>query len=390
MDNFNFFPKPFANSVFRPMIDPNDLYIPNFNIRVIRGTKYIFGFDDLDLNMVEIHPIEFDSSLLFYNRWSNDKFLLPISAVYGLETIPYYPDKNINRGEKIVDIKIIDLSNNRHSILIALRESEVEQFLENIKLVQQKMLDDTFWKRLKLSVKWSFTGPGVPTLNISGTSGINEVSFYPGLPFLSEMEKVAWSDLKKKYKLNKSSMLNMITNYRVFQHNCIDHEGMFILLSDITKILLRNQRGNDTSDHDYEFGPKIYFPLEDNSNTIDSMADLIIEDANSSITLQDVFNPHFVVKTIHTLRDNIVGSKAYGSTTFEYPLKNDTKDFTQDHYYQEHTILCSNCKFNNGSNSIFCNQCGAKLSSEIKCSGCNNKNAPDAIYCNMCGKKLNE
>ncbi len=382
IDNFNFFPRPFTKASFEPMIDPNDLYLPTFNMRVIQGTEYIFGFDELDLNIMEIHPIEYDSYILFFNRWSNDKFLLPISAIYGLEIIPYYPDKNIKRGEKIVEIKIIDLSNNRHSILIALRESEVEEFLCYIKSIQQKLLNDTFWKRMKLTIKSSFLG--VPTLNLGGTSGIIEVDFYPMIPFLPYMENIIWSDLKKGYQLNKSSTLNLITNYRVFQHNCIEHESMFILISNIKKILIRNQRGKNTNDHDYEFGPKTYFPVID-GNTINSVADLIIKDTTNSIVLLDVSNPHFVAKSIHSLRDSIVGSKVYSSITFEFPLENETKGPDQDHLIQ-----CFTCKFSNIGNSIFCNQCGTKLSREIECSGCSGNNKPDAIYCNMCGKKLNE
>lgn len=387
IDNFHFFPRPFMNTSFRPMIDPFDLYVPSFNMRIVRGTEYIFGFDDLNLNVMEIHPIEYDSSILFYNRGSDDKFLLPVSAVYGLEAIPNFQGKKIYHRENAIEIKIIDRSNNRHSILIALREKEAEEFLDNIQLIQHKLLDDTFWKPMKLSVKWSFPG-GVSTLNMGGTSGINEVNFYPRLPFLSDMEKVAWSDLKKEYKLNKSSMLYIITNYRVYQHNCIDHEGMFILISDIENILIRNQRGSNTNDHDYKFGPKFYPPLKLNNNTVNSSADLIIKSSNDSIVLLDVANPHFLVKTIHSLRDNIVeGSKAYDSTTSEFPLWNDKKD-TRDNDFQERTIICVNCKFSNSNNSVFCNQCGSKLSREIKCNCCNSNNELDAVYCNMCGKKF--
>ncbi len=387
IDNFNFFPRPFANISFRPMIDPRDLYVPTFDMRIVRGTEYIFGFDDLDLNKIEIHPIEYDSSILFFNRRSTDRFLLPVSAVYGLEVIPQYQGKKIYRREKAIEIKIIDRSNNRHSILIVLKESEVEDFIEYIKLIQHKLLDDTFWKPMKLSVKWSFLG-GVATLNMGGSSGINEVDFYPKIPFLTYMEKVAWSDLRKEYKLNKSSMLYIITNYRVYQHNCIDHEGMFISISDIEKILLRNQRGSNTNDHDYEFGPKFYPHLKENNKTVNSSADLIIKSSNGSMVLLGVTNPHFLVKTIHSMRDNIVGgSKTYDYTTFESPLGNDKKD-TSDNDFQEHVIICVNCKFSNSINSIFCNQCGSKLSREIKCSGCNSNNELDAVYCNMCGKKF--
>jgi len=51
-------------------------------------------------------------------------------------------------------------------------------------------------------------------------------------------------------------------------------------------------------------------------------------------------------------------------------------------------MKCPNCRSDNESGAIFCNECGAKL--EFACPLCGKVNPPGSKFCNQCGQALGE
>ncbi len=402
-DDFNPLPRPNAKQLSsRPIVGPPFLEILTYKIEFALKTEdnsynkleAVLRTEDNSYNKLdtmEVRPIEMDASILFYNSKNKEGPLLPIASIKDIKLVSQSIGIFSKREKTMVDISFNNRDKENKTIRISLDDKNINELLQQIKLIQNKLHnDDAFWAPYLLNVK-------------TETGTISSIEVHPAIPFLSQGEEIVWNNIITKNVLEnikKITWLDVVTNYRIFQYNYIDHKGNFILIDEIKDIIVNNQRQkfNSMTNGTYvKSGNSIHNNKETKTDNL-IFGDIIISsDGKPSIIFENVSDPNRLAATIKSLKKqrNLDIKNNIQSTQVNevYPNINKYKEFNDKELSilklkSDNSIICGNCSKENDINSKFCIKCGQKLNFPNRCTKCNQNNVIDAIFCSMCGNKL--
>ncbi|MDN5846892.1 MAG: zinc ribbon domain-containing protein [Candidatus Nitrosocosmicus sp.] len=362
----------------KPIIGSNLLEIYTYDIEVQKGLD-----NPSELNMMEVRPIELDATILFYNKKSRTGISIPISIIREVRTINQMKGSFRKKLDQLIEIELDDRSNNL--ILFNIKDNKIDEFRHQVYIILKTLHDDVFWtfRVLKFNTEGVITTP---------------VEIYPMAPFLSPGEEIVWNNIKTKGIINKKiAWLDLITNYRIYQYDFVNHSGKVVLISAIEDVVVGNQRrisdsylyGSYAKSRDAASG---YGKTKTTSTAIGDIS--IFALGKPYIVFKEISDPSGVTKLIKSLKYqcNFIMDTNPSIQDNETVL-DDTHDYTFDKFEtvlsKNDEIICSNCKKGNIKNSKFCSHCGAKYNTERKCNRCSNVNLPDAVFCNRCGNRLN-
>ncbi|MDQ6724386.1 MAG: zinc ribbon domain-containing protein [Thermoproteota archaeon] len=390
-DSFNSFSKPTAKQLSsRPIVGPPLLKIPTYKIEFILGTV---DNSYKELDTMEVRPIELDASILFYNRKNKEGPLLPISFINDIKVISQTIGIFRKKEKVMVEISFNNRDKENIMIRINLKNEQINEFLQQVKEIQNKLQNDnTSWTTSLLNFK---TETGI----------ISSIEIYPMIPFLSKGEKIIWKNISTKGPENKKkvTLLDLVTNYRIFQYNYIDHKGSFIWINEIKDVIVNNHRHKSNSNTNRSYG-KIRYSIpgykdKDSKITSTTIGDIVvITEGKPQITFKDINDPNEltgIIKSMNKQSNFSVSSiippiqinKTFPNIIEDDKIYGNNKKVTST-LLNDGSLICGNCSNINSINSKFCNKCGQKLNVPNKCSKCNQINVIDALFCNTCGNKL--
>ncbi len=402
-DDFNSLPRPNTKWLSsRPIIGPPLLEIPTYKIEFILIThdksynklEAVLRTDDKSYNKLdtmEVRPLELDASILFYNSKSKEGPLLPIASIKDIKSTSLSSGIFRKKEKIMIEVAFYNRDKESKTIRINLEDKKINEFIQNIKLIQNKLQDDdTFWTTSLLKVK-------------TETDIISSIKIHPAIPFLSQGEEIVWKNIITNEGIKNMkiiSWLDLVTNYRIFQYNYMDHKGHFILIDEIKDIVVNNHRQKFNS-ITYETYAKSRYSINDYVETeTDNLiiGDIVVtSDGKPNITFKNISNPNRLTAIIESMkkRRNFVVENSMSSSQINDIHRNNNKykkfnynEISTPTFKSNNSIICSNCNNENMINSRFCIRCGQKLNNPNKCTKCNQVNVIDALFCNMCGNKL--
>lgn len=392
-DSFNSFPRPNPKqSSSRPIVGPPLLEIPTYKI------EFILGIDDYpykELDRMEVRPIELDASILFYNRKNKVGPILPISSINDIKTVSQIRGILRKEEELMVEISFKNRDKENNIIRINIKDKRINEFLQHIKSIQNRLQNDGNTPRI------------TSLLDFKTETGItSSVEIYPMIPFLSQGEEIVWKNIitKKGHEKNKKKVtwLDLVTNYRIFQYDYIDHKGSFILIDEIKDVVVNNHSQMSNSNTHGIYGKSRYSSSEYRDSKIinTTIGDVVvIADRKPQIAFKDISDPNELTKVIKSMKkqgsftvENIIPSiqinKTFSNIIKDNKRYETNKKIVTSNLLNDGSIICGNCSKKNIVYSKFCNKCGQKLNIPNECSKCNQFNGIDAIFCNTCGIKL--
>ena len=230
-DGFNSIFKPNTKmQPSKPIIGPSLLEIPTYKI------EFVLEIDDKsynELDTMEVRPIELDASILFYNSKSKEGPLLPISSITDIKVVSQTRGLFRKREKLMVEISFNNRDKEKKTIKIDLQDKQIDEFLQHVKTIQNKLQNDDTLRITSL-------------LNFKTETGvISSVKIYPMIPFLFRGEEVVWNNIitKEGFENKKKIIwLDLVTNYRIFQYDYINHKGSFILIDEVVDTVVNNLR----------------------------------------------------------------------------------------------------------------------------------------------------
>ncbi len=368
----------------KPIIKPSLLEIPKYKIKFVFDAN-AKAYNNLDT--MELRPIELDSSIHFYNDKSKEGPLLPIPSITDIKIITQKKGILRKKQEQMIEISFDNKNNEKKNIKIIINEKQIDEFLDGLKIIQNSLTNKSSKATKKLNFK-------------TKTGNIIPIKIKPMTPFLFQNEELVWKNIitnKDPKKKEKITLLNTITNYRVFQYDYINHEGKYIWINEITDIKIINiQQTSDLEIEDNHYKNKqINYMLTDsksNSNTI--VGDIeIISYSKQSLRFVNEKNPTKIKDLIESTR--IQCNFSIDKDMYDIPegqiIKSSTNQLKNDEnltVLNKEELICNKCNKKNSLISIYCIKCGQKLKKIIICKICNQSNVIDAVFCNMCGNKL--
>jgi hypothetical protein len=402
-DDFNPLPRPNAKRLTsRPIVGHPFLEISIYKIEFVLKTEdksynkleAVLKTEDKSYNKLdtmEVRPIEMDASILFYNSKNKEGPLLPISSINDIKLVSQFSGLFHKREKTMVEISFNNRDKENKTIGINLDDKKIDEFLQQIKLIQNKLHnDDEFWTSYLLNVK-------------TETGTISSIEIHPAIPFLSQGEEIVWNNIITKNVLDnikKITLLDLVTNYRIFKYNYMDHSGNFILIDEIKDIMVNNQRPkfNSLANGTYVKSDNSIHNNKETKTNNSIIGDIIISsDGKSSIIFENIDDPNRLTATIKSIKKqrNFDIKNNIQSTQLNeiYSIINKYKKFTDKELStlklkSDNSIICGNCIKENSIDSKFCIKCGEKLNIPNRCTKCNQNNVIEAIFCNMCGNKL--
>jgi hypothetical protein len=214
--------RPAPPRLLRPMANVNMLNIPVYDIKKIEAS---FDIPEKNLRKVELHPREWDASMVISDGKGKERRGIPISNIISTDLVA--ESKGIfNKEERLIEI-IYNGDNREDTIRIKLDDKYVEEFLKSIEALRQNSSDGVYWTYRSLSYQ-------------TGTGHRTTVDIYPLAPFLAEGEEIVWHNagiVKKKIV-----WLQALTNYRVYWYDYVQHAGIFVLLPALQDVVVMNQK----------------------------------------------------------------------------------------------------------------------------------------------------
>lgn len=372
----------------KPIVGPSLLEISVYKI------KFSSDKDDnsfRNLNMMEVRPIELDSSILFYNKRNKEGPLLPISLIRDIKKISKYEGVFKKKEISQVEISFDNQSKEKKTIRIDIEENKIDKFLQQINDIQNKLQKDNNRK---------FTQSYI--LNFISEAGkASPIEIFPEAPFLSQGEEIVWKKIITKNGLEVNSKVDyiyVVTNYRIFRYSYINHQGHFILINQVKDIVTENLNLKSNT-NDIESKTK-----EDNNNNIGDVT-VTSNEVKPPIIFKDISDPSTVANIIKSLKKQCsfhlgqIVSPSFLTNESHFKnkgeIENEDSNIIRDEnntfiqsLSKEDNLVCNNCRKTNSANSNFCNKCGYKLNFSKKCIKCNYPNSADAIFCNICGNKF--
>ncbi len=383
-DSFSYFPLPNKKELSRPMIYPDLLDVHRYKIKIVKGAEFHPGLD-----MLAINPLEVDASIFFYNGKSRAGFSLPIKSISDVQIVIQTKGSVIKKQNVLVEISL-DLSDKENNtIRIDVEDKDINELIHSIKSIQNKLQNDSaFWTFIKI--------------NIQANHGIDiPIDICPSIPFLSQGEEIVWSNMSSKELLRKKdSVINIITNYRIFQYDYVNHDGSFILLVEVEDVVASNQRQmpNSSISEIYSKSRSLIPGNKTDKTKSTTVGDLEVMATNrkTSITLKSINDPESLIRLIGSLTNECNFTTESGSTTQRSDMPdNAVKDENSNNNVKKtpsdlenNNVVCDNCNIKNPMYSKFCYNCGQKLNGLNRCSRCNQSNVSDALFCSQCGNKL--
>jgi hypothetical protein len=402
-DDFNPLPRPNAKRLTsRPIVSHPFLEISIYKIEFVLKTEdksynkleAVLKTEDKSYNKLdtmEVRPIEMDASILFYNSKNKEGPLLPISSINDIKLVSQFSGLFHKREKTMVEISFNNRDKENKTIGINLDDKKIDEFLQQIKLIQNKLHnDDEFWASYLLNVKTE-----------NGT--ISSIEIHPAIPFLSQGEEIVWNNIITKNVLEnikKITSLDLVTNYRIFKYNYMDHSGNFILIDEIKDIMVNNQRPkfNSLANGTYVKSDNSIHNNKETKTNNSIIGDIIISsDGKPSIIFENIDDPDRLAATIKSIKKqrNFDIKNNIQSTQLNeiYSILDKYKKFNDEELStlklkSDNSIICGNCSKENSIDSKFCIKCGEKLNIPNRCTKCNQNNVIEAIFCNMCGNKL--
>ena len=342
-DNDKSITEPNFNHI-KPMIKPSLLEIPTYKI------EFVFGTNDKsynNLDTMEIRPIELDSSILFYNNKSKKGPLLPVSTITDFKIISENRGILRKKQERIMEISFDNKNNEKKIIRIIINDKQIDGFSHYLKIIQNSLLNDSSKVTKKLTFKIA-------------ADKIISIKINPMSPFLFQNEEIVWKNIitnKSIKNKEKITLLDIITNYRIFQYDYTNHKGKFILINEIKDIKIINlQQISDFKICEYRninnrLNPVI-MDTKSNSNTIGDME--IMSNSNLTIGFANARNPDKIKNLIELTRKQCNFSIDEGTDEIkvhlvkdeEKELKNGRNITTID----KEELTCDNCNKKNSFN----------------------------------------
>ena len=379
----------------KPIVGPSLLEISVYKIKFSSDKN---DNSNRNLNMMEVRPIELDSSILFYNKRNKEGPLLPISLIKDIKKISKYEGVFKKKEISQVEISFVNQAKEKKTIRIDIEENKIDEFLQQINDIQNKLQNDS--KRFTQSYILNF---------ISEAGKASPIEVFPEAPFLSQGEEILWKNIITKNRLEvnaKVDYINLVTNYRIFHYSYINHQGNFILINQIKDIIIEkiNLKSNT---NDIENKAKGNIKKDNNSNSSSIIGEVTVtsNEEKPPVIFKDISDPNAVANIIKSLKKQcsfhlgqiISPSFLTNESHFKNKGEIENKDsnikrdenntFIQS-LSKEDNLVCNNCRKTNSTYSNFCNKCGYKLNSSKKCIKCNYPNSNDALFCNICGNKF--
>ncbi len=379
-DSFGYFPIPNKKELSKPMIYPDLLDVPRYKIKIVKGAEFNPGLD-----MLAINPLEVDASIFFYNGKSKAGFTLPIKSISDVKIAIQTKGSVLKKQNVLVEISLGFGGAENSTIRVDVEDKDINELIHNIKSIQNKLQDGSaFWTAIKIHKK---TSSGI----------ITPIEIYPLIPFLSQGEEIVWSNISTKGLLKKKdNVVNIITNYRIFQYDYVDHDGSFILLDE--DVVVNNQRrvSNSNISEIYSKSRSLIPGNKTDKTKSTTVGDLeVISNRKTSITLKNINDPESLIRLIGSITNEcnfttgsattIQKSETTDNTVTE-ENGNNVKKTQSD--LENNDIVCDNCNTKNPMNSKFCYKCGQKLNGLKRCNRCNQINVHNALFCSQCGNKL--
>lgn len=204
----------------------------------LKGIDLLYKVLHKEVNLLELLPIE--SGYL-----SGDGFSLVLSNTAGpypylfsrFSLIPFSKIKVIDilsEREFLIKkdlLKIIFIDKDGKSITVIIDiDGNLEDAVRNLKLQKQLELDSNYWSSHLLN----FENSNAKLIN---------VIIYPFTPFLAQGETIIWQNIKNDaLDKKKVILIDILTNYRIFQYDYIRHVGRAILLKSFNNATISNLR----------------------------------------------------------------------------------------------------------------------------------------------------
>jgi double zinc ribbon protein len=384
----------------KPIVGPSLLEISVYKI------KFSSDKDDnsyRNLNMMEIRPIELDSSILFYNKRNKEGPLLPISLIRDIKKISKYEGVFFKKKEiSQVEISFDNQSKEKKTIRIDIEENKIDKFLQQINDIQNKLQNDN--KKFTQSSILNFISEG---------GKASPIEVFPEAPFLSQGEEILWKNIITKNGLEVNAKVDyvyLVTNYRIFHYSYTNHQGNFILINQIKDIVIEKinskSKTNDIENKAKENNKKDNINNNNNNNNR-SIGDVTVtsNEEKPPVIFKDISDPSAVANIIKSLKKQCsfhlgqIVSPSFLTNESHFKnkgeienedsnIKRDKNNTSIQPLSKQDNLVCNNCRKTNSANSNFCNKCGYKLNLSKKCIKCNYPNSADAIFCNICGNKF--
>jgi hypothetical protein len=303
-----------------------------------------------DVKKIVIRPIElcdnkYDSTLQLKND-NETKTIFEISLTRITDAVE---DKRKTtyrlRGVTDLQIKIqfLDEDQNSHSMILNVEDKYVKSICAKIAELNS-VNSHRYWLRRNISY------------NLAGS--IKTVTIFPKTPFLGKNEEVLWSNEKLDEITNKTiTKLEALTNFRVFEYDFKKHEGHYLFVYDVKKIVVINKKWishkkNDSDETETSIVGDIKF----------------ISPQGLCIAFSEIRDPSTLTRLLKSAKDLFI--------------RHDRNMLTEAGKVGSNMTICTQCGYGNSNICRYCNHCGSKiLFVYFKCGHIN----PEAAnFCNKC------
>jgi hypothetical protein len=122
-----------------PVIGLDLLEIPSYEINLIQGVE-----EYLDLDNMDLRPVEAGASIRFYSKRSSDDIVLPISKIKDLKIIKQSDGGFFRNEELTLEIKF-ETEYGDNIILINSSDKRISDFIPQVRSIQKRLYDELWW-----------------------------------------------------------------------------------------------------------------------------------------------------------------------------------------------------------------------------------------------------
>jgi ribosomal protein L40E len=357
----------------RMIVERRLLKIPFYKIEMISNS---FGNPNKKVNHVEIHPIEWDSLVVFAAlKTKIPPVGIPIKNITDVSIISEAKGLFRKKDDLMLKITFVDNDNSERWLVMNMEDEYIQEFHDRVGALKQKESDELYWTRRGLISQDS--------LGVTRT-----VNIYPLTPFLAEGEEIIWRNilLEPKSK-DKIEAVQVVTNYRVLLYNYEQHVGTVILLPSIEDITVTNITHTKQKPVGTYIKSSPFSSIE-NLNK-DTIGDVVFNfGGRSFLTFSQISEPGKLASTVRLMIQNtnmqVIEPPQLQSEQESIPQSTISPEVSE----KNDDLECKECGWANPIDSKFCNRCGSSLSTV--CPNCSFKNPSDASFCNECGTKISK
>jgi hypothetical protein len=330
---------PLPTKLSRPMVSPKLYKYPVKKIELLEAET---GKNILQkkIQYITVDPIEAKYFILLSSL--EQAYPLPLRNVLDVKVISTNTVEFDFWGTKdpgVTDVGTIGFKDKKYILRIKTDEKYTPNFPELLKELKALENNSEYWKCELL------TFPGNKTIEV-----------YSQTPFLADGEQIIWQNPKSEFIDNKKQViaLEVVTNFRVFEYDYIQHRGSVILFSFLEDVKVTNQQHTmaTSSVGSYsDFSYKITGIKNIRTNSVVGDTIFYVQ-GKPLITFEGITDPEMLSTAVMTLKK-------------QYDTSPGTKQQTERIGTEFHSAvnnICSKCNNNNPVDSKFCNGCGSALS----------------------------